>query len=68
MQTRPAPAFDLAAIFALSIRPAPAPAFGRAMRALDTLEEYGLDLFDLDPTARANCDGFDPAARQTIRP
>lgn len=65
MQTRPAPAFNLAAIFALSIRPAPAPTFGRAMRALATLEENGLDLFD--PTPRANCVGFGPAARQTAR-
>lgn len=65
--SRPAPAFNVAALFALNVKPVPAPVFGRAARALAEAEALGLDLLDLDlsDTVR-NPWGFGPEARDTF--
>lgn len=63
---RPAPAFDLADLFTLNVKPAPRPVRGRAMQAIDLLDDLGIDLFDLDPTPTGEPVGFGPAARDFI--
>lgn len=67
MQTQLTHLLDLAVIFALTVRPTPAPATGRAMAALDQLDSSGVDLFDLDLTPRGDLAGFGPSARDTFR-